>query len=61
MNWKKLKEKFPNSEPKIREYFYKTEIKDSRKLINSFLESKGYSIKIGFLNQLNDYEKKLNK
>ena len=56
MNWKKLKEKFPNSEPQIREHFSKTGIKDSRSLINNFLESKGYSIGMGFITQLEDYE-----
>lgn len=56
MNWKKLKEKFPNSEPHIREHFSKTGIKDSRSLINNFLESKGYSIGLGFITQLKDYE-----
>ena len=56
MNWKKLKERFPNSEPKIREHLFKTGIKDSRNLINDFLESKGYAIGMGFITQLEDYE-----
>ena len=56
MNWKKLKEKFPNSEPQIREHFSKTGIKDSRSLINNFLESKGYIVTMGFITQLEDYE-----
>lgn len=56
MNWKKLKERFPNSEPKIREHLSKTRIKDSRSLINHFLESKGYNVTMGFITQLEDYE-----
>ena len=56
MNWKKLKERFPNSEPQIREHLSKTKIKDSRTLINNFLESKGYVIKMGFITQLENYE-----
>lgn len=61
MNWKKLKERFPKTEPQIREYLSKTEIKDSRNLINSFLESKGYVIGMGFIKALIDYEQRLNK
>jgi len=61
MNWKKLKERFPKTEPQIREYLSKTEIKDSRNLINSFLESKGYVIGMGFIKALRDYEQRLNK
>lgn len=61
MNWKKLKERFPKTEPQIREYLSKTEIKDSRNLINSFLESKGYVIGMGFIKALKDYEQRLNK
>ena len=61
MNWVKLKERFPNTEPQIREYLTKTGIKDSRTLINSFLESKGYVIGYGFINHLREYEKKLKK
>lgn len=60
MNWVKLKEKFPNSEPQIREYLSKTGIKDSRSLINNFLKSKGYILTMGFIKQLEDYEKGLN-
>lgn len=56
MNWKKLKERFPNSEPKIREHLCRTGIKDSRSLINDFLESKGYTVTMGFITQLEDYE-----
>lgn len=61
MNWKKLKERFPNSEPQIREHLSKTEIKDSRTLINNFLESKGYVIGMGFIKALTDYEQRFNK
>lgn len=61
MNWKKLKERFPKTEPQIREYLSKTKIKDSRNLINSFLESKGYVIGMGFIKALRDYEQRLNK
>ncbi len=38
MDWIKLKRKFPNSEPKIREHLLKTNIKDSRSLIEDFLQ-----------------------
>ena len=61
MNWKKLKERFPNSEPQIREHLSKTGTKDSRSLINSFLESKGYIIGMGFIKALTDYEQRFNK
>lgn len=61
MNWKKLKERFPNSEPQIREHLSKTGIRDSRSLINSFLESKGYVIGMGFIKALTDYEQRFNK
>lgn len=60
MNWEKLKERFPNSEPEIREHLSKTGIKDSRSLINSFLESKGYFLGHGFIKALTDYEKRFN-
>jgi hypothetical protein len=61
MNWTKLKERFPNSEPQIREHLSKTGIKDSRTLINDFLGSKGYTIGYGFIKSLTDYEQRLNK
>jgi len=61
MNWKKLKERFPNSEPQIREHLSKTGIEDSRTLINNFLESKGYTIGYGFIKALTDYEQRLNQ
>ena len=58
MNWKKLKERFPKSEPQIREHLSKTKIKNSRTLINDFLESKGYTIGMSFVKQLKEYENK---
>jgi hypothetical protein len=61
MNWKKLKERFPNSEIQIREHLSITKIQDSRNLINNFLESKGYVIGFGFIKALTDYEQRLNK
>ncbi|WP_159523739.1 hypothetical protein [Sunxiuqinia indica] len=61
MNWRKLKERFPNSEPEIREHLSKTGIRDSRSLIDNFLESKGYVIGMGFIKALTDYEQSLNK
>ncbi len=61
MNWKKLKEKFPNSEPQIREHLSKTGIKDSGSLINDFLELKGYVTRYGFIKALTEYEQILNK
>jgi len=57
MNWNKLKDKFPNSYDDVREHLHKTNIKDSRFLLESFLESKGYKIGFGFIQQLKDYEK----
>lgn len=56
MNWKRLKGRFPNSEPKIREHLSETGIKDSRSLINDFLEIKGYTVTMGFITKLQDYE-----
>lgn len=56
MNWSKLKEKFPKSEIEIREHYNKTRIEDGRSLINSFLISKGYNVKLGFIDFLKDYE-----
>lgn len=61
MDWIRLKERFPNSEPQIREHLSKTNIQDSRSLINDFLESKGYTIGFGFIKALTDYEQKLDK
>lgn len=58
MNWKKLKERFPNSEREIREFFNKSNISDSRTIINQFLISKGYNINYGFIHQLKNYENK---
>tara|TARA_R110000851_G_C12649315_1_gene519991 strand:- start:71 stop:253 length:183 start_codon:yes stop_codon:yes gene_type:complete len=60
MNWIKLKKKFPNSEEEIREFYNKTNIKEGRNLIESFLTSKDYKIKLGFINELKNYEKKRN-
>ena len=60
MNWSKLKEKFPKSEKEIREHYLTTGIKDGRVLINTFLESKGYKIGLGFINALRDYEQNNN-
>lgn len=57
MNWIKLKEKFPNSEPEIREHLEKTGINSSYYLIQDFLKSKGYKIGQGFIRQLKEYEK----
>lgn len=57
MNWIKLKETFPNSEPEIREHQGKTGIKSSYFLIQDFLKSKGYKIDQGFIRQLKEYEK----
>jgi hypothetical protein len=58
MNWELLKEKYPLSYTEIREFSKKTDVTDSRGLINEFLKSKGYYINTGFINQLKDYEKK---
>jgi len=58
MNWKRLKERFPNSEPQIREHLSNTGITDSRTLICDFLESKGYIVGFGFIKALTDYESK---
>jgi hypothetical protein len=60
MNWIKLKEKFPNSEKEIREFKNKTNIKEGRNLIESFLASKNYKIKLGFINELKNYEQRFN-
>tara|TARA_R110002153_G_scaffold47733_1_gene134759 strand:+ start:594 stop:770 length:177 start_codon:yes stop_codon:yes gene_type:complete len=56
----KLKEKFPNSEKEIREFYNKTNIKEGRNLIESFLISKNYKIKLGFINELKNYEQRFN-
>ena len=61
MDWIKLKCKFPNSEPKIREHLLKTNIKDSRSLIEDFLKTKGFDIKYGFIKELRIYEQRFNK
>jgi hypothetical protein len=60
MNWNKLAEKFPNSEKEIREFNNKKNIKDNRNLIESFLISKDYKIKLGFINELKNYEQRFN-
>tara|TARA_R110000782_G_scaffold97172_1_gene181943 strand:+ start:474 stop:659 length:186 start_codon:yes stop_codon:yes gene_type:complete len=60
MNWSKLAEKFPNSEKEIREFNNKEKIKDGRNLIQSFLISKDYKIKLGFINELKNYEQRFN-
>lgn len=60
MNWKKLKEKFPNSYPQIREHQSKTGIEEGRTLITNFLENKGYKTGLTFIRNLTDYEKKQN-
>lgn len=56
MNWKILKERFPLSSKEIKEHLEKTCIKDSRILIEDFLKTKGYKVKIGFINHLKNYE-----
>ena len=59
MDWIKLKIKFPNSELEIREHLEKTKIKDSRLLIEDFLNTKGFDIKYGFIKELRIYESTL--
>ncbi len=51
MNWKVLKERFPNSYKEIRERHVKTK-QDGRDLIDDFLESKGYKTGHTFINNL---------
>jgi hypothetical protein len=56
MNWTKLKEKFPNSEKEIREFHNNSTVKDSRIVLNNFLESKGFDVGLTFINELKEYE-----
>ena len=56
MNWNKLKEKFPNSNLKIREFFNKDKTREGRFLIEAFLKTKGYNCKLGFIQDLKHYE-----
>ena len=59
MNWIKLKEKFPNSEKEIREFYNNSVIKDSRLILECFLKSKGYSCGLTFITELKEYEIKV--
>ena len=61
MNWKILKQKFPNSEKMIRGHFLETGITDGRSLIEDFLSSEGFVVNLGFIRQLHAFEKSLNK
>lgn len=58
MDWIKLKERFPNSHQEIREYFLEKQIQDGTILIQEFLKTKGYNIRIGFIKELKDYERR---
>lgn len=57
MNWDKLKEKFPKSEPEIRGFAEKTNY-SGRKCIDEFLSLKGYEKGLNFIHNLKDYESK---
>ena len=56
MNWIKLKEKFPNSEKEIREFYNNSVVKDSRIVLNNFLKTKGYNMEFTFIDKLKNYE-----
>jgi len=60
MNWKKLKEKFPNSYSDIWEFSKQTGL-SGQTCLRRFLESKEYPDFFLRINQLKDYEEGLNK
>lgn len=58
MNWKKLKEDFPNTYPKVREF--SNEYKGHRLfLMPNFVESMGKSFYPSWINGLREIEKEL--
>lgn len=56
MNWKRLKEKFPNTHDEIRE-FSETYKGNKMFLMHSFVASKGYKVTHSWINQLREIEK----
>ena len=59
MNWVKLKEKFPNSEKEIREWYDNSTVKDAKTILEMFLRSKGFDIRLSFIYELKEYELKM--
>ena len=59
MNWKKLKEKFPNSEQEIREWYDNSTVKDAKTVLEMFLRKKGFDIRLSFIYELKEYELKM--
>ncbi len=58
MNWKHLKEKFPNVHSELWEFKKTSKYTDARSLINEYLQSKGFKIGVTFINQLKEIENK---
>ena len=59
MNWINLKKRFPNSEQEIREWYDNSIVKDAKTVLEMFLKSKGFDIRLSFIYELKEYEFKV--